>query len=751
MFDSVYLKKLQNLVFPRKGIKTPSVLQMEAVECGAAALAIVMGHYGKFVALEELRIECGVSRDGSKASNVLRAARRYGFEAKGYRREPQSLRDLKPPFIVFWNFNHFLVVEAFRGGKVYLNDPATGPRVIWNEEFDHSYTGVVLEIYPGNEFIPSGSPRNIFGALRKRVAGSELAVMYLFLVGLTLVLPGLVVPIFSKIFVDNYLVAHLDSWVKPLLLGMFVTAVMRGGLTWLKEYYLIRFETKLAISSSGKFLWHVLRLPVVFFSQRSAGDIGSRVAINDKVAQLLSRDLASSSLDLIMVVFFAALMFFYDVILTLVGLAVACLNIVVLNLVARKRKDANLKLQQDNGKLIGTSMNGLLVVETLKASGGESDFFAKWSGYQAKVVNGLQEMGTSSLVLNSTPAFLASLNTMLVLTLGGLRVMDGALTMGAVVALQSLMSSFLAPVNNLVGLGTRLQELDSDINRLDDVMMYEPEVGLTSDEGHEVVTKPHNTNAEYTEKTPVEDANVKAVKLEGYVELKGLTFGYSKLEEPLIKDFDLSLSPGSRVALVGHSGCGKSTISKLVMGLYKPWSGEILFDGISRSHLPRHVMINSVAMVDQEISMFEGSIRENLTMWDETIPESNLIRAAKDACVHDVISARAGGYDSLITEGGSNFSGGQKQRLEIARALVVNPRVLVLDEATSALDPVTEMKIDDNLRKRGCTLLIVAHRLSTIRDCDEIVVLQNGKVVERGTHDQLMNLKGMYTDLIHSH
>jgi len=724
---------------------------MEAVECGAAALAIVMGHYGKFVALEELRIECGVSRDGSKASNVLRAARRYGFEAKGYRREPQSLRDLKPPFIVFWNFNHFLVVEAFRGGKVYLNDPATGPRVIWNEEFDHSYTGVVLEIYPGNEFIPSGSPRNIFGALRKRVAGSELAVMYLFLVGLTLVLPGLVVPIFSKIFVDNYLVAHLDSWVKPLLLGMFVTAVMRGGLTWLKEYYLIRFETKLAISSSGKFLWHVLRLPVVFFSQRSAGDIGSRVAINDKVAQLLSRDLASSSLDLIMVVFFAALMFFYDVILTLVGLAVACLNIVVLNLVARKRKDANLKLQQDNGKLIGTSMNGLLVVETLKASGGESDFFAKWSGYQAKVVNGLQEMGTSSLVLNSTPAFLASLNTMLVLTLGGLRVMDGALTMGAVVALQSLMSSFLAPVNNLVGLGTRLQELDSDINRLDDVMMYEPEVGLTSDEGHEVVTKPHNTNAEYTEKTPVEDANVKAVKLEGYVELKGLTFGYSKLEEPLIKDFDLSLSPGSRVALVGHSGCGKSTISKLVMGLYKPWSGEILFDGISRSHLPRHVMINSVAMVDQEISMFEGSIRENLTMWDETIPESNLIRAAKDACVHDVISARAGGYDSLITEGGSNFSGGQKQRLEIARALVVNPRVLVLDEATSALDPVTEMKIDDNLRKRGCTLLIVAHRLSTIRDCDEIVVLQNGKVVERGTHDQLMNLKGMYTDLIHSH
>lgn len=715
-------------------VKTPTVLQMEAVECGAAALAILMSHYGLIKPLEELRVSCGVSRDGSKASNVVRAARTFGFEAKGLMREPDGLREMKFPLIIFWNFNHFIVLEGFHNGKVYVNDPASGPRILTELEFDQSFTGVVLEIKPGPDFKPGGSRPSMAAALYRRASSSKLAFLYLIIAGLGLVIPGLIAPIFTKIFVDDYLVGKLDSWVKPLLLGMFLTMMLRGALTWLKQYYLMRFESKLSVAESGKFLWHVLHLPVVFYGQRSAAEISGRVGINDRVARLIARDLASAVLDIVMVLFYALLMLFYDVFLTFIGLLTAVLNIIVLKYVSKSRKDASQKLRMDAGKMLGTSMNGLIVIETLKASGGESDFFAHWSGYQAKVVNAIQEMGSSSITLAVLPSVLTSLNTVLILSFGGLRVMDGFLTMGALVAFQSLMQSFLTPVNNLVGLGGRLQELSGDMNRLDDVLKYKQDAILQGD------AKPSGT-------APPAASPGKS-KLDGCLELKNITFGYSTLEGPLIKNFSLSMKSGSRVALVGSSGCGKSTIAKLVMGLYTPWDGEILFDGQPRSAVDRQIMVNSLSMVDQDINMFEGSIRDNLTMWDSTIPNAELVRAAKDACIHDMISARQLGYDSGVDEGGKNFSGGQRQRLEIARALVSNPRVVVFDEATSALDPVTEMIVDDNLRRRGCTCLIVAHRLSTIRDCDEIIVLHKGVVVQRGTHDDLKDVEGLYADLI---
>lgn len=713
---------------------------MEAVECGAAALGILMGYYKKIRPLEELRVECGVSRDGSKASNVVRASRKYGFEAKGFKKNPEDLREMTFPLILFWNFNHFVVLEGFKGDTVYINDPAAGPRTISYDEFDVAFTGVVLDIKPGPEFVPGGTKPSMIGALIQRGKGSELALAFLIIAGLSLVIPGLVVPIFTKIFVDNYLVAGQTTWVKPLLLGMFMTLLIRGALTWIKEYYLIRLETKLSVSESGKFLWHVLHLPVVFYGQRSSGDISARVDINDKVAKIISRDLASAALDVIMVGFFAILMLFYDVVLTGIGITIAVINILVLQFVSRKRKDANMKLLMDNGKLLGTSMNGLMLIETLKASGGEADFFAKWSGYQAKVINAIQEMGASSLVLSTVPALLTSLNTVLILTVGGLRVMDGILTMGALVAFQSLMQSFITPVNNLVGMGGKLQELEGDMNRLDDVLKHDLDPGL-----HDT----HNVAAEadVTAQSSTAPATP-ATKLDGYLEIKDLSFGYSQLGPPLIEGFSLSLKPGMRVALIGSSGCGKSTIGKLVMGLYQPWGGEILFDDKPRKSIPREIVVNSLSMVDQDISMFEGSIKEGLTMWDGTIPDADIIRAAKDACIHDVIAARRNGYDSDIEEGGGNFSGGQLQRLEIARALVNTPRIVVLDEATSALDPITEMAVDDNLRRRGCTCLIVAHRLSTIRDCDEIIVMHQGKIVQRGKHDDLKDEEGLYSELI---
>lgn len=704
---------------------------MEAVECGAAALAIVMGYYGKLVTLETLREACGVSRDGSKASNVVKAARTYGFSAKGYRREPTELKEVKLPAIVFWNFNHFLVLEGFKKGLVYLNDPASGPRTVSEEEFDQSFTGVVLVIEPGPDFKPSGEARSLLASLKSRLPLSEPALAYLILAGLALVIPGLVLPVFTKIFIDDYLIGHLDSWIKPLLIGMGITLLVRGALTWLQHYYLTRFHAKLALSTSSKFFWHVLRLPVAFYAQRSAGDISSRVAINNRVAELLTGDFATTVLNVVMVVFFAALMFSYDVTLTLVGLCIAALNVIFLRHVSRRRNDANQKLANDGGKLLGTSMNGLQMMETLKASGMESDFFTKWSGQQTKVMNGQQKMGSIGVMLIVVPPFLTALNSTLILSLGSLRVMDGYLTMGMLVAFQSLMASFIEPINQLVAMGAKIQEMQGDMNRLDDVLKYhcDPQVdaGVLKD-----------------------SAKAAAPRLEGLIELRDVTFGYSKLEPPLIENFNLTLRPGARVALVGSSGCGKSTISKLVMGLHEPWSGEILFDGQPRRALSRPTLINSLAMVSQEIALFEGCVRDNLTMWDSTLPEEQFIQAAMDACIHDAIAARQGGYESKVQEGGGNFSGGQKQRIEIARALAINPRILVLDEATSALDPITEMQVDDHLRRRGCTCLIVAHRLSTIRDCDEIIVLDKGKVVQRGTHEQMRNAAGLYATLMHA-
>jgi NHLM bacteriocin system ABC transporter peptidase/ATP-binding protein len=709
--------------------RSPTVLQMEAVECGAAALAIVLAHHGRWIPLEELRVACGVSRDGSKASNMVKAARGYGLLAKGFKKEPASLRSIPVPAILHWNFNHFVVLDGFRKGRVFLNDPATGPREVSEEELDQAFTGVVMTFEPGPGFQRLGDPPRLIPALRRRLAGSRVALAFVLLAGLALAVPGLVVPVFSKIFVDSVLLENRRDWLGPLLLAMGLAAVLTGALTWIQQVYLLRLETRMAVGSSSGFLWHVLRLPTEFFSQRFAGDISSRVAINDRVAQLLSRDLATNALGALMVVFFAVVLFQYDAVLTLVGVGIVSLNVAALRFVSRRRVDGNRRLAQDQGKLLGTAIGGLQTIETLKATGGESDLFARWAGFQAKVVNGQQELERYSQILDAVPPLLSAVNTALILGLGGLRVMNGSLSLGGLVAFQLLMAAFIAPINRLVSLGGRLQTVEGDMNRLDDVLRYRIDPSAGSGGGE----------------LPPAGA---PVRLSGLLELRAVAFGYSRLDPPLIEGLDLTLRPGSRIALVGGSGSGKSTISRLVTGLYEPWSGEIRFDGRRRHETPPGLLTGSLAAVDQNVFLFEGTVRENLTLWDATVPLPEVVAAAKDACIHEDIAARPGGYDSAVEEGGANWSGGQRQRLEIARALVGRPALLVLDEATSALDPATESRIDENLRRRGCTCLVVAHRLSTIRDADEIIVLDKGKVVQRGTHDDLKGIEGPYARLI---
>jgi NHLM bacteriocin system ABC transporter peptidase/ATP-binding protein len=714
----------------RRRVRTPTVLQMEALECGAAALGIVLAHFGRWVPLEELRIACGVSRDGSKASNMVKAARQYGLEAKGFKKEPQSLRTTRPPAILHWNFNHFVVLEGFgRKGRVHLNDPGSGPRVVSEEELDQAFTGVVLTFQPGPDFERRGAPPRLIPALRSRLVGARAALTFVLLAGLALVIPGFVIPVFSKVFIDSILLENRRDWLPPLLLGMGLAALMTGALTWIQQRYLLRLETRMAVGASSRFLWHVLRLPTEFFSQRYAGDISSRVAINDRVAQLLSRDLATNAVGTLMIVFFALILFQYDVTLTLVGIAVVSLNVAVLRWVSRKRVDGNRRLAQDQGKLLGTAIGGLQTIETLKATGGEGDLFARWAGFQAKVVNGRQDLERYTQILDAFPALLSAVNTALILGIGGLRVIEGNLTLGGLLAFQLLMVAFIAPVNRLVSLGGKLQMVEGDMNRLDDVLRYRTDPTAVSGTGD----------------LPSEDA---PVKLAGHLELRDVSFGYSRLDPPLIEGLNLNLKPGSRIALVGASGSGKSTIARLIAGLFHPWGGEILFDGRKRSEFQPELMTNSLATVDQNVFLFEGSVRENLTLWDSTIPLPDVVAAAKDACIHEEIAARPGGYESAVEEGGANWSGGQRQRLEIARALVGRPSLLVLDEATSALDPTTESRIDEALRRRGCTCLIVAHRLSTIRDADEIIVLERGKVVQRGTHDELKEVEGPYARLI---
>lgn len=707
---------------PRRRKRTPTVIQMEAVECGAASLAIILGRYGRFVPLEELRQRCGVSRDGSTAGSVLRAARMLGLEGKGMQLDTADLPRLALPAILFWRFNHFLVLEGY-GRKVRLNDPATGPRSVTWDEFDRSFTGIALTMRPGPGFRPGGERRRVLAALLARRPHLGSVLYMTMLLGLIVAIAGLTVPILTRVFVDDVLLGGGQNAIGGLIAALGIATVLTLLAGALRQSLLVRAEAVFALGSAARFVRHLLRLPVIFFDQRQAADLTNRVRSNDVVADVLARRLASTVVDCMLVVAYGVLLVQYNVLLGLLAVLFAGLNVAALRYVAAIRKSAVAGLQADRGKLFTTVYTTIHMIESIKAGGEEQTGFQRFASRAAAVASGQQRLGLSTAVVGVVPALLAALNTAVLLWAGGYQVLAGTLSIGLLIGMQVLITLMNQPVTSLTVLGSRLQETSADLSRLRDVENY-----------------------------PAPPAGVSRVapvaSLDGHLRIEDLTFGYNPLAKPIIDGLDLDLPPGSRVALVGGSGSGKSTIGRLVAGLYEPWSGRITIDGMTRGEVDPQLWASTVAYVDQDQLLFEGTVRDNITFWDPTIGDDEIIAALTDACIYPDIARRPGGLSSLVAEDGRNFSHGQRQRLEIARALVRQPALLILDEATSALDAETEVAIDGNLRRRGATCLIIAHRLSTIRDCDLITVLGAGGELERGTHDQLVTSGGPYERLI---
>jgi len=727
---------------------------MEAVECGAAALAIVLAYYGRWVSLEQLRVDCGVTRDGSRASNMVKAARSYGLQSRGRRLETEDLGTIALPVIVFWNFNHFVVVEGANRRGVWINDPAIGRRHVAWREFDEAFTGIVLTFTPGPDFTPGGEEPSLVRGLASRLRGARGALAVCLLAGLGLIVPGLALPALLDVFVDEYLTPatqHGDGVIVALIAGLLLAVVVSWVLTWIQQATLVRLSTKLSLSMSSRFIEHLLRLPIPFFQQRYAGTLVTRLNVNDDVASFLSSQFTMALLRVVTVVFYAVLMFWYSPVLGGITVAFALVNLIVLHFDSRRLESARRRVVLDTAKMVSTAIGGVRNIEAIKATGEEGGVFARWAGYQARVSNTNQGIGLSMAVVSTVPVVLAMLNMVVVLGFGGWQVVDGTLTLGALVAFQSLITNFNAPIAQLVELNHTTEQLAGKLASVDDVLNHPEDDLLPGVVGGRPEAAAHAIPAgpatPAMSATPVLPARGRR-KLSGLLEMKGVTFGYDAFAPPLLQDLDLVVRPGRRVAVVGPSGSGKSTIAKLVCGLYKPWSGTIRFDGLGREDIPPDIMAASIGFVDQDVVLFTASVRDNLTLWDPTTSNASLVTATRDAAIHADVVRRPGGLDRMVQEGGGDWSGGQRQRLEIARALAGNPSLMVLDEATSALDPVVEEEIDRNIRARGCSCLIVAHRLSTIRDADEIIVMDAGRVAQRGTHAELLAEGGLYAALV---
>lgn len=721
-------KKVPSRPITSGAAKVPVVIQLEALECGAASLTMILAYYGKWIPLEKVRSDCGVSRDGSNAKNILKAARSYGLNARGYRFEPEALKkEGKFPCIIHWNFNHFVVLCGFKGDKAVINDPAKGTYSVPMEQFDKSFTGICLMMEPGEDFKPEGKPKSVTSFVKKKLKGTGSAFALVIITTIITSLIGIITPGFSNVFADHLLSGTNPEWFMPFIWGISALAVIQIIVQIIQATYSLKVNGKIAIVADSEYMWHVLRLPMEFFTQRMAGDIQGRRSQNAEIAGNIIQTFAPLTIQFFMLFFYLFVMLRYSIALSFIGIFSVFLNMAVSSYISKKRINLTRVSQRDSGKLAGATVAGIEMIESIKSSGAENGFFEKWSGYQAAVNTANVKFTKNNACVGLIPSFITLVTNILVEMGSVYLCQKGQWSVGMISAFAGFVSSFLSPAMQFVSAGQTLQEMRTSMERIEDVMEYPTAVPY--------VTEPLKEDEEFD-------------KLSGKIELKNVTFGYSRLAEPLIKDFSMTLMPGQRVAFVGPSGCGKSTISKLISGLYKPWSGEILFDGKPMSEINRNVFTGSLSVVDQDIILFEDTIANNIKMWDTSIEDFEMILAARDAQIHNDIMQRDGGYQYKLMEGGKDLSGGQRQRLEIARVLAEDPTIIIMDEATSALDAKTEYDVVKSIQNRGITCIVVAHRLSTIRDCDEIIVLDRGKVVERGTHAELYANGGVYTQLV---
>lgn len=706
--------------------KTPIIYQMEATECGAASLSMIFAYYGKYIPLEQMRIETGVSRDGCNAANIMRASKKYGFECHGYRKDIDYLKEVKTPCIIHWNFNHFVVFEGFKGKNAYINDPAIGRRKVSDTDLEDSFTGIVLTFTPTDKFQKEKKKSTMFSFIQTRIKGQLGVLFKLFYIGLLLVFPGMLLPLLSQLFIDDVLVGGYIDWLTKILVCIGACTLLKFGLEYYRSIMLQKLKSKLTLISGHGFLRHMFRLPISFFDQRYVGDLVERMTNNTAVTDFLAGDLAETALNILVALFYLIILIMYSPLMTMICLINVGICLLVVFLSSKFISNTTIKMQMSGGKLYGAVCAGLSITDTIKASGCEQEYCSRILGFQAKQSNMEQEMNRFQQVINAIPGTVDQITDVMLLLTGGILAVQGQISIGMLVAFDSMFDSFKEPINSLVSFVRNIQTMKSNINRVEDIEKYE------QDEIYDVSQPAKSLQG----------------KLSGEVELRNISFGYSRLKPALIENFSFNLKCGETIAFIGASGCGKSTISKVISGLYSAWSGEVFFDGKELRNIPKAVLNASIATVSQNITLFSGSIRDNITMWNQAVLEEDMISAAKAACIHDFIVQQSGGYDYQLTEGASNLSGGQRQRLEIARALAMKPTILIMDEATSALDPIVEKQILDNIRMRGCTCIIVAHRLSAFRDCNHILVMQNGKIVQRGNHESLINEDGYYRTFV---
>ena len=705
--------------------KVPMVMQMEAVECGAASLTMILGHYGKWLPLEQVRADCGVSRDGSSAKSILRAARNYGLEAKGFRKEPEALEGTQPA-IIHWNFEHFVVFRGFdKKGNAYLNDPGSGP-VKWPmEEFRKHFTGICLTFKPTEHFKKEGEQTSILSYIRKNLSGAGEAFWLTFTFALMTAFITLLTPLFTRIFLDEILSGKNADWAMWFFLAMGALAAYQFFVVLLQTRYSKRIAGHLALKGNREYLYHLLRLPMSFFSMRHVGDLQQRMHLNEQITHSLVDVLAPQVINIGLLLLYLVLMFSYSTWLTLIGIVAAAVNLGFVKYFSKVRINLIRSMEHSEGQYFSATISCIDNMESIKAAGAEMGFFKYWSGLWAHKFNMNANADKQQTQMALLPVLANGLVNMAVLVLGAYLILQGDLTVGMLMAFQGFMGSFLQPVNAIVNASQTIVEMRSQMERVEDVMKYPED---------------HRDN----------EGEVVQGKLGGLLELKHVTFGYSPLQPPLIEDFNLRIEPGHSVAFVGSSGCGKSTLAKLISGLYKPWSGEILFDDRPIESISNEELTNSVAVIDQNVVLFDDTVAQNIRMWDPSIEDFTMMIACNDAQIRADIVSRPEGFGTKIVKGGQNFSGGQRQRIEMATALAKEPAILIMDEATSALDPKTEDEVMRRIRRMGPTQIIVAHRLSTIRDCDEIIVMDQGKILQRGRHEELIEQDGMYRDLMKS-